>query len=125
MPEPAPPTSRLQRTLLFTLLALVALSAACWAALIIGYALGVGRGAGFSKGLWPLVFVFPLPALSVALLLVVALFVVTLRQRSSAARTDRRARAGTVGASSRPAPPSPAARTPHPAAPRARKGRRR
>ncbi|WP_426624948.1 hypothetical protein ACPPVW_02355 [Leifsonia sp. McL0607] len=95
-----PPTSRLQRVLSYIVAALVVVSLVCIAAILIGSAAGGMPQQGSGQGLWPVVFLFPLIALPIAFLLLIALIVITGRQRSRAAKAATRAAA--VAASTKP-----------------------
>ncbi|MFJ8894457.1 hypothetical protein ACIRCZ_07735 [Leifsonia sp. NPDC102414] len=81
--------SRLQRILSYIIAALVIISLVCIAAVLIGSALGGMPEQGSGQGIWPVVFVLPMIGLSVAFILVIALIVITGRQRSKAAKAAR------------------------------------
>jgi Ni/Fe-hydrogenase subunit HybB-like protein len=56
---------------------LVVLSLASFIAVIVGTAMGAGADDGFSTGLWPAVIMLPLFALPAAMLLTIALLVIS------------------------------------------------
>lgn len=85
-----PPTSPFQRIVAAIVAVLVMVSLGCVAAILIGSAIGGMPQQGSGQGLWPTIFLFPLIALPVGFLLIIALILVTGRQRS------RTARAGTA-----------------------------
>ena len=81
-----PPVSRFQRILSYILAALVVVSLACIAAILIGSAVGGMPQQGSGEGVWPVVFLFPLMALPIAFVLFIVLIVVVGRQRSRATK---------------------------------------
>lgn len=70
----------------YTMIALVGLSVVAIIATIVASA----SGASFTSGIWPLVYVFPFPALTVALILILALLAITFRKRTRENRENRR-----------------------------------
>ena len=87
MTQQTPPaTSRIQRILSYIIAALVVVALVCIAAILIGTALGGFAAQGSGEGLWPAVFLLPLLALPIAVVLMIALFIITARQRSKAAK---------------------------------------
>ena len=88
-----PPASRLQRVLSYIVAALVIVSLVCIAAILIGSAAGAMPAQGSGQGVWPAVILLPLIALPIAFLLLIALLIVTGRQRSKAARAEAEAAA--------------------------------
>ena len=84
--QPAsPPPSRLQRILAYMFAAAIGLSLI---ALILIVVAGAIR-ADITTGIWPIILVLPLPGSSIAVLLLIALLVVTAVRRSQAARDAR------------------------------------
>ncbi|OJX72467.1 MULTISPECIES: hypothetical protein [unclassified Leifsonia] len=83
------PASRVQRVLSYIIAALVIVSLVCIAAILIGTAVGGFAQQGSGEGLWPAVFVFPLIALPIAFVLIIALIIVVGRQRSKAAKAAK------------------------------------
>lgn len=79
----------MQRVLSYIIAALVIVSLVCIAAILIGTAVGGFAQQGSGEGLWPAVFVFPLIALPIAFVLIIALIVVVGRQRSKAAKAAK------------------------------------
>lgn len=87
MTQQTPPlTSRFQRILSYIIAALVVLSLACIAAILVGSAVGGMPQQGSGAGLWPAVFLFPLLALPIAFVLMLVLFIAATRRRSAAAK---------------------------------------
>jgi TRAP-type C4-dicarboxylate transport system permease small subunit len=82
--------TRIQRILAFTSAGLVILSLVCFFILIIGTWLGAGRAQSSGKGVWPTVELLPLVALPLAMLLIMALLVVSLVGRSRENRRNAR-----------------------------------
>ncbi len=95
-----PPASRLQRVLSYIVAALVVVSLVCIAAILIGSAAGAMPAQGAGQGVWPAVILLPLIALPIAFLLLIALLVITGRQRSRAAKAA--AEAAAIAASTKP-----------------------
>lgn len=83
-PEATQP-NRLQRVLAFMFAAVIILSVL---ALLLGLVAGA-IGADPTSGIWPLIIVLPMPGLTIAVLLLIALLVVTAVRRSRAARDAR------------------------------------
>ena len=77
--------NRLERVLGFMIFGIVGLSLICFVAIIIATASGMRR-EDFADGLWPTVSVIPLVGLPLAMILMVALFVVVARRRGRAAK---------------------------------------
>lgn len=59
-------------------------------AIMIGTVAGVGANDGFSQGVWPFVFMFPLIGLPIGFLLIIGLMVISSLRRSRAARENKR-----------------------------------
>lgn len=59
-------------------------------AIMIGTVAGVGANDGFSHGVWPFVFMFPLIGLPIGFLLIIGLMVISSLRRSRAARENKR-----------------------------------
>jgi hypothetical protein len=88
MPSDSPRTvNRSERILAFMSLTLVGASLLAILAIIAGTALGAGNDDGFSRGVWPIVIVLPLPGLTLGLALLIALLIVSWSRR---ARENRR-----------------------------------
>lgn len=68
---------------------LVVLSLASFIAVIVGTALGAGTDDGFSEGLWPAVLMLPLFALPSAMLLTIALLVISSVTRRKSQHPSR------------------------------------
>lgn len=83
-PEAIQP-NRLQRVLAFMFAAVIVLSLL---AIILSIVRGA-VGADPTTGLWPFILVLPMPGLAIAVLLLIALLVVTAVRRSRAARDAR------------------------------------
>lgn len=66
------------------MIAVIALSIASFLAIILGTMSGM-TGADFATGLWPVVAVTPLIGLPIAALMVIALVIVSARNRASRA----------------------------------------
>lgn len=69
--------NRSQRIMAYLIAALVIVSLASFVAVIVGTAMGAGAEDGFSQGLWPIVIMLPLFALPAAMLLTIALLVIS------------------------------------------------
>ncbi|HEU5222330.1 MAG TPA: hypothetical protein VFU07_01450 [Candidatus Lumbricidophila sp.] len=76
--------SRLERILAYMAVGTIVLAIVCIAAVLIGTATGVGANNGFSGGIWPTVFVMPMIALPLGLILFITLFIVNWVRRSKA-----------------------------------------
>ena len=83
-PEAIQP-SRVQRVLAFMFAGVILLSVISLILTLIGGAVG----ADPTSGVWPVILVLPLPGLTIAVVLLVALLVVTAVRRSRAARDAR------------------------------------
>jgi hypothetical protein len=84
--QPAtPPPSRLQRILAFMFAAVILMSLVALILILVAGGIGVDP----RTGVWPIIFVLPLPGLSIAVLLLIALLVVTAVRRTQAARDAR------------------------------------
>ena len=81
-PPPAPSASRAQRVLAFMFAAVMGLSLISLILIIVAGAIR----ADVRTGIWPVILVLPLPGLSMAVLLLIALLAVTAVRRSRAAR---------------------------------------
>ncbi|MCU1545818.1 MAG: hypothetical protein JWP30_918 [Homoserinimonas sp.] len=66
----------------YMIAALVLLSLASFVAVIIGTSVGAGENDGFSQGAWPSIIMLPLFALPVAMILTIALLIVSTVKRS-------------------------------------------
>ena len=92
MTQQTPPAaSRLQRILSYIVAALVVVSLACIAAILIGTALGGFAAQGSGEGLWPTVFLLPYLALPIAFVLIIVLLIVSARKRSQEAKAAKAA----------------------------------
>jgi hypothetical protein len=67
----------------------IGLSVLAFLAVIIATATGVGDNDGFSRGIWPPIFILPLYGLPVGFVLIIALMVSVGVRRSREARRDR------------------------------------
>ena len=63
---------------------LVVVSLASFIAVILGTAMGAGVDDGFSQGLWPIVLMAPIFALPAAMLLTIALLIISSVTRKNA-----------------------------------------
>lgn len=77
------PVRRVDRFLALTGLGLALLSVICFFAVIIARPLGV---TDLSAGIWPLVVVFPLIALPIAFLMIIAVLIMSFVRRGRANR---------------------------------------
>ncbi len=78
--------SRPQRILSYIIAALVIVSLVCFAAILIGTALGGFAQQGSGQGLWPVIFLLPFLSLPIAFILIIVLIVMTGRRRSREAK---------------------------------------
>ena len=67
----------------------VGLSILAFLAVIIATAMGVGDNNGFSRGIWPPIFILPLYGLPIGFVLIIVLIISVGVRRSRAARRDR------------------------------------
>jgi len=67
----------------------VGLSILAFIAVIVATALGVGGNDGFSRGIWPPIFILPLYGLPLGFVLIIALMISVGMRRSREARRDR------------------------------------
>ncbi len=67
----------------------VGLSILAFIAVIIATAMGVGQNDGFSRGIWPPIFILPLYGLPIGFVLIIVLIISVGVRRSRAARRDR------------------------------------
>ena len=67
----------------------VGLSILAFIAVIIATAMGVGDNDGFSRGIWPPIFILPLYGLPIGFVLIVGLMISVGVRRSREARRDR------------------------------------
>lgn len=81
---------RIERILAYTVAALVGAALVCFIAVIVGTTLGAGDNDGFSRGLWPAVFVIQYYGLPLAFVLIVTLLVLNGVRRSRAAKGGTR-----------------------------------
>ena len=63
-------------------MAMVALSILAFIGIIVGTALGAGADNGFAQGIWPTVFILPVIALPIGMILMVVLLVMNARRRA-------------------------------------------
>ena len=77
--------NRLERVLGFMIIGIFAVSMICFLAIIIATASGLQR-EDFAEGAWPMVSLIPFVGLPLAMILMVALFVVVARRRGRAAK---------------------------------------
>lgn len=89
MTNPPREDSRLERILAYMAVGTIALAIVCIAAVLIGTASGAGVNNGFSSGIWPTVFIMPMIALPLGLILFIALFIVNTVRRSKAGAPKR------------------------------------
>jgi len=83
--------NRAERVLAYMMVAVIVISIAAFLAIIIGTATGMA-GADFATGVWPAVFVAPFFGLPFAIVLLVALVIVSAKRRSrEAAEAQARA----------------------------------
>lgn len=76
--------NRSQRIMAYLIAVLVVLSLASFIAVIAGTAMGAGVDDGFSRGVWPIVLMAPLFALPSAMLLTIALLIISSVSRKNA-----------------------------------------
>jgi Ni/Fe-hydrogenase subunit HybB-like protein len=76
--------NRGQRIMAYLIAILVVLSLASFIAVIAGTAMGAGADDGFSQGVWPVVLMAPLFALPSAMLLTIALLIISSASRKKA-----------------------------------------
>jgi uncharacterized membrane protein len=69
---------------------MVGLSVLAFFAIILGTAMGAGTDNGFSQGIWPTVFILPVIALPIAILLMLVLMVISMRRRAREAQNPVR-----------------------------------
>ncbi len=81
--------NRSQRITAYLIAALVVLSLGAFIAVIVGTGLGAGNDDGFSQGLWPVVLMLPLFALPTAMLLTIALLVISAVARGKGQHPSR------------------------------------
>ncbi|MET0989390.1 MAG: hypothetical protein ABWY54_01955 [Glaciihabitans sp.] len=91
--QPAQPATindnRRERLLAFMVMAMVALSLLAFLGIIIGTAVGAGADNGFSQGIWPTIFILPVIALPIGMILIVVLMVMSARRRAREAHQTR------------------------------------
>lgn len=63
-------------------MAMVALSLLAFIGIIIGTAVGAGADNGFAQGIWPTVFILPVIALPIGMILMIVLLVTSARRRA-------------------------------------------
>ena len=83
MSNPRQTTPLIERILVAVFVLGVVVSVGTFFAIMIATALGSGANNGFSAQPWPLVFMIPYVMLPIAMLALIALFVVNRRQRNS------------------------------------------
>ena len=76
--------NRSQRIMAYLIAVLVILALASFIAVIVGTAMGAGVDDGFSQGLWPIVLMAPIFALPAAMLLTIALLIISSVTRKNA-----------------------------------------
>ncbi|GAA1994751.1 multidrug ABC transporter ATPase [Microbacterium pumilum] len=84
-PGAVPPVRRIDRVLAFMSLGLAVVAIGCFFAIVIARPAGV---TDFTEGIWPLVVVFPLIALPIAFLMIIALLIMSFVRRARANRAD-------------------------------------
>ena len=85
-----PETSqRLERVFAYMVAGVIGASILAFIVVLIGTVAGVGANDGFSQGIWPFVFTFPMIGLPLGFLLIIALMIISSRRRSRAARTGK------------------------------------
>ncbi|TFD61769.1 hypothetical protein E3T39_05155 [Cryobacterium suzukii] len=67
----------------------VGLSILAFIAVIIATAMGVGQNDGFSRGIWPPIFILPLYGLPIGFVLIIVLIISVGVRRSREARRNR------------------------------------
>jgi ABC-type dipeptide/oligopeptide/nickel transport system permease component len=92
--QPATPApisdTRRERLLAFMTMGMVGLSVVAFFAIVIGTAMGAGANNGFSQGIWPTIFLLPVIALPIGILLLIVLMIVSMRRRSREAQAPVR-----------------------------------
>jgi uncharacterized membrane protein len=92
--QPAQPASindnRRERLLAFMVMGMVAFSLLAFVAIIAGTAAGAGADNGFSEGIWPTVFLLPVIALPIAMVLMIVLLVLSMLRRAREATNPRK-----------------------------------
>ncbi|WP_241979529.1 hypothetical protein [Cryobacterium suzukii] len=81
--------SRLERVLAYMVASVVGLSILAFIAVIIATAMGVGQNDGFSRGIWPPIFILPLYGLPIGFVLIIVLIISVGVRRSREARRNR------------------------------------
>lgn len=84
-PQASPQPSRVQRILAYMFAAVIGLSIIALILIMVAGFMGVDP----STGIWPIIFVLPLPGLTIAFLLLITLLIVTAVKRSQAAKDAR------------------------------------
>lgn len=82
-PGAIPPVRRIDRVLAFMSLGIAVVAIGCFFAIVIARPAGV---TDFTEGIWPLVVVFPLIALPIAFLMIIALLIMSFVRRARANR---------------------------------------
>jgi uncharacterized membrane protein len=80
--------NRSQRIMAYLIAILVIVALASFIAVIVGTAMGAGTEDGFSQGVWPIVIMMPLFALPIAMLLTIALLIISGVTRKNANRAS-------------------------------------
>lgn len=83
-------SNRVERILALVIAGIVVLSLVCFFAVVVGTAAGAGADDGFSRGIWPAVFLVPYIGLPLAFVLIVVVLVLNgIRRRRAAAGGGR------------------------------------
>lgn len=82
--------NRSERILALMAMSLIGMSILAILAIVIGTGVGVGADDGFSRGVWPIIIVLPIPGLALGLVLIIALLTVSWGRRGRENRTDNR-----------------------------------
>lgn len=91
MPENSPrPINRSERILALMSVSLIGVSVLAILAILIGTAFGAGANNGFSRGIWPIIIVLPMPGLVLGLLLLIALLAISWSRRGHENRRTSR-----------------------------------
>jgi ABC-type dipeptide/oligopeptide/nickel transport system permease component len=81
--QPAPINdNRRERLLAFMVIGTIGLSLLAFFAIILGTAVGAGANNGFSQGIWPTIFILPIIALPIGIVLILVLLILNTVRRS-------------------------------------------